>query len=209
MKRIALIGDIVSSRKIRNRAEVQKKMSALFRELNRKDTTIISPFTITLGDEFQALYASADNLFKDMWIIIASLYPVKVKFSIGIGNLTTKINRLQSIGMDGTSFHNARKGLDELKEKPFLFNIITDGGDVLKLERQSLFLISQILKKWKQTRLTVFNMLYEGHTTKEISRKLKITDKAVYKNITAGELNTIIKIFSEISNSVNELLKTK
>ena len=72
-----------------------------------------------------------------------------------------------------------------------------------------MFLISHMLKKWKQTRLMIFNMLYDELSTKEISRKLKISDKAVYKNINAGELSTIIKIVKEISNSINELIKKK
>jgi len=209
MKKIALIGDIVSSRKIKNRAEVQNKLSALFRELNKRDKTIASPFTITLGDEFQVLYGTADNLFKDICRILITLYPVKVKFSIGVGNLTTKINKSQSIGMDGTAFHNARQGLNELKNVSFLINIVTDDADDLELERQSMFLISHMLKKWKQTRLMIFNMLYDELSTKEISRKLKISDKAVYKNINAGELSTIVKIVKEISNSINGLIKKK
>jgi DNA-binding CsgD family transcriptional regulator len=133
---------------------------------------------------------------------------VKVKISIGVGNLSTKLNKLQSIGMDGSAFHNARQGLNELKELPFLINIIADSNNLV-LEKQSLFLISHMLKKWKQTRLTILNLLYEGYSTKEISRKLKISDQAVYKNINAGELYTIIKIVTEISNRLNEIIKKK
>ncbi|MGA7721710.1 MAG: SatD family protein [Ignavibacteriaceae bacterium] len=207
MKKIALIGDIVSSRKINNRAQVQTKLSALFRELNKQDKTIASPFTITLGDEFQTLYYKADNLFKDICLVLITLYPVKVKFSIGIGHLSTKINKSQSIGMDGSAFHNARQGLNELKNKSFLINIIADDKNSFELERQNLFLISHLMKKWKQTRLIIFNMLNEGLEAKEISRNLKISDKAVYKNITAGELSTLLKILNEISNNINHFIK--
>jgi predicted DNA-binding protein YlxM (UPF0122 family) len=208
MGKIALIGDIVSSRKIKNRSEVQSKLETLFGKLNKKNIALASPFTITLGDEFQALYYKADNIFKDIWLILTVLYPEKVKFSIGIGNLSTKLNKIQSIGMDGSAFHNARQGLNELKKLPFLINIIADSNN-LALEKQSLFLISHMLKKWKQTRLTILNLLYEGYSTKEISRKLKISEQAVYKNINAGELDTIIKIVTEISNRLNEIIKKK
>jgi hypothetical protein len=207
MKKIALIGDIVSSRKLKDRARVQSKLYALFREINKQDKTIASPFTITLGDEFQALYIKADNIFKDICRVLITLYPVKVKFSIGIGNLTTKLNKSQSIGMDGTAFHNARQGLSELKNKSFIINLVADGEKSIELERQSLFMISNMIKKWKQTRLMIFDMLTDGLTVQEISSKLKISDKAVYKSITAGDLSIILKIVNEINNNINYLIK--
>ena len=207
MKKIALIGDIVSSRKIKKREETQKRLQRYFNAVNASHKTLISPFTITLGDEFQALYGRSGDLFKDIWEIMLILYPVKVRFSIGVGQLSTRINKKQSIGMDGPAFHNARKGLIELKKTSYLFNITTDTENSNKLARHSLFLISHISSKWKSTRLKILVMLYEGKTAKEISAKLKISDKAVYKNIDSGGLSLIVEITKEITKELNSLIK--
>ena len=207
MKKIALIGDIVSSRKIKKREETQKRLRRYFNAVNASHKTLISPFTITLGDEFQALYGRSGDLFKDIWEIMLILYPVKVRFSIGVGQLSTRINKKQSIGMDGPAFHNARKGLIQLKKTSYLFNITTDTENSNKLARHSLFLISHISSKWKSTRLKILVMLYEGKTAKEISAKLKISDKAVYKNIDSGGLSLIVEITKEITKELNSLIK--
>jgi len=207
MKRIALIGDIVGSRKIKKRGELQRKLLKHLTVINATRRTLLSPYTITLGDEFQALYSSADELFKDIWTILLTLYPARVRFSISLGELFTRINKKQSIGMDGPAFHNARSGLLELKKTPYLFNISTDAEWENELAKQSLFLISQISGKWKSTRLKILIMLYEGMPVKEISNKLKISDKAVYKNIDSGGLNLVAKITKEIAKELNSLIK--
>ncbi len=93
MKKIVLIGDLIASKKIKDRAAVQKKLSNVFKKINSSSKNIISPFTITLGDEFQVVYNSAENLFKDIWQISAALYPEKSRYSIAVGDITTKLNK--------------------------------------------------------------------------------------------------------------------
>ena len=209
MKKIALIGDIVASREIQNRADVQKKLSRLFLNLNKDNNTLDSPYTITIGDEFQALYKRADFIFTDIWKILESIYPESVRFSIGIGELTTKINKNQALGMDGPAFHFAREGLDELKGTSGLFNIKTASEKEILLIKNILPLISQNVIKWKLTRIKIFNLLIEGRTVKEISKKLHVTDKAVYKHIDAGSLNIIIDVLNQITLEINSSLKVK
>ncbi|MCL5029301.1 MAG: SatD family protein [Bacteroidetes bacterium] len=209
MKKIALIGDIVSSKKIKNRSEVQKRLLRLFEKINSGNKNLTSPFTITLGDEFQALYNRPVNLFQNIWQILLVLHPEKARFSIGVGELTTRINTKQSIGMDGPAFHNARQGLMELKKSYSLFTIIDEGKTNFHLAKQSLFLISHVAYKWSSTRLKILNMLYEGKSVKEISGKLGITDKAVYKNIDAGALDIVIEITDGVTAMLNDLLRKK
>lgn len=37
------------------------------------------------------------------------MYPVKLRFGIGIGSIVTDINRELLLGADGPAYHNARK----------------------------------------------------------------------------------------------------
>ncbi len=207
MKKIALIGDIVASRHIKNRAEVQKKISRLFLILNKNNKALLSPYTITIGDEFQALYSKADDVFSDICKIIDALYPETARFSIGIGELTTKINKTQALGMDGPAFHYAREGLDELKSTSILFNVKTEDKEDILYINQTLSHVSQNMIKWKQSRIKIFNLLREGKSIKEMSKKLKVTDKAIYKHIDAGALNIISNIFDGVTRELNKKLK--
>ena len=206
MKRLVLIGDIVASKKITNRKEIQKKLQTLFKSIN-KSKNIISPYTITLGDEFQAVFSNADLVFKNLWEILLALFPNKVRFSLGIGEITTSINTTQAIGMDGPAFYNARKGLIELKQNSFLFNIIHEEEKKIILMKQNLFLLSHLSSGWKETRYKILSYLYEDLSVYQIAKKLKISDKAVYKNIDAGALMNIISITKIISVEINNLLK--
>jgi predicted DNA-binding protein YlxM (UPF0122 family) len=207
LKKLVLIGDIVASKEIKNRKEVQKKLQTLFKSLNKNNKEIISPFTITLGDEFQAVFSKADNVFKYLWEILYALYPVKVRFSFGTGDITTSINTTQAIGMDGPAFYNAREGLNELKQTAFLFNYVSEKERDVKLIKQILFLLSHLSSGWKDKRFKILSFLYDELSIYEIAKKMKITDKAVYKNIDAGALAIIISLTKNISVEINNHLK--
>jgi predicted transcriptional regulator len=60
--------------------------------------------------------------------------------------------------------------------------------------------------KWKLTRIKIFNLLNEGKSVKEISNKLHITDKAIYKNIDLGALKIIVNLFNQITFEINSKL---
>lgn len=206
MKKIVLIGDIISSKKIAQRHKIQSTLKRVFRKINNNEKKLSSPLTITLGDEFQAVYNRADSIFRDIWLISLAVHPVKIRFSIGIGEITTRINKEQAIGMDGPAFYNARAGLDKLKQTPYLFNITGEKLDEQSIIKQCLFLISHFSEGWKAMRLQILTMLYDKSSVLEISKKLKISDKAVYKNIDAGALFIIINITDEISRTINKML---
>jgi SatD family (SatD) len=206
MKKIVIIGDIVNSKRISQRSKVQLKLNSIFRKLN-DDKSLLSPYTITLGDEFQAVYNKADLIFNHIWQINSSVYPIKIRFSLGIGDITTKINRKNAIGMDGPAFYNARSGLLKLKESGFLLFVSADGLPFRELVTQSLLLVSHLSSGWKKTRLNIISLLYNNLNAAEIAKKLKITDKAVYKNIDAGALKIIINLTTEITKAINQSLQ--
>lgn len=65
MMYIALIGDIIESKKIQDRAQVQQQLLRLMKELNwQYQDYLISPFTVTTGDEFQALFSPNSYMFQ-------------------------------------------------------------------------------------------------------------------------------------------------
>ena len=206
MKKIVLIGDIVDSKSISERGKIQLQLNTVFKKINN-DKQLLSPYTITLGDEFQAVYSKADSVFNHIWQISLAIYPLKIRFSIGAGDITTKINRKQAIGMDGPAFYNARNGLNELKESGFLFTINSDELISKEIIKQSLFLISQLISGWKKSRFDILVLLNENISIGEIAKKLKITDKAVYKNIDAGALKIITDLTREITSNLNKSLK--
>lgn len=195
---IGIIADIVASRAETARGQVQKKLVKVLNAINRERSEVLaSPYTVTLGDEFQALYRTPVGLFGDLWRISAALHPVRVRYSVALGGLSTSLNREQAIGMDGPVFHIARDGLEQAKKLRAVFRV---GGafENIELINDALMLISHSARDWNSNRLAIEADLSAGKPVKEISKRVGISESAVYKNIKAAALNTVTAITRDI-----------
>ncbi len=214
---IVVIGDIVASKKLGNsdRKRAQELLTRKFKEINKSSESIISPYTITLGDEFQAVYHDASTILEDCWNIIAELYPIMIRFSISAGTIVTPINTKQALAMDGPAFYNARDGINELKASGYLFGLNVEqisgepqNNPVLNLVNHSLQLLSVEMQSWKKVRHQVLVMLLKGIPIKEIAAKLGVSLVAVYKNRDDGELDLVMNLKESITEVINnELIK--
>lgn len=155
---VAVIGDIVKSRKLEERAQIQDKLKYLLAEINDKyKADLASDFMITLGDEFQGLLRYGGHTLQILSEIETGMEPVRLRFGLGIGQIKTAIDPKFPLGADGPAYHNARKMIDQLKanEKKYetaAANIrIATGQDTDEIDDllNSLFSLCTILKsKW-------------------------------------------------------------
>ncbi len=207
MKVAAVIADIVESRKLRDRGNIQEELARLLDSVNEKNDGIASPYTITLGDEFQAVYRHTEGMFEDFWRILAGLHPVKVRFSVGVGDIVTDLNPEEALGMDGPAFHRARDGIEaDLAKSHALFHVEAD----VKRRRfvnKTLDLISKYARTWKKNRFEILCSLFEAQEAQEIAERIDISVRAVYKNIDKGGLEEIVAISEEIETICQEALK--
>lgn len=208
MQVIALIGDIVASKELARRDAVQKKLGSVLAEINRTSGGLASPYTLTLGDEFQSVYRRADSLFADIITIMAGVHPVQVRFAVGVGELATKINPKQALGMDGPAFHRARAALAELKDTERLLRIAGE-ADAWRLANHVLSLVSHRIDGWERNRLLILAGLLRGRKVREIEQELTVSTVAVYKNIRAAALDDVVGICQEITTELNALLPAK
>jgi len=207
-RNIVLVGDLVASRRIVERSAVQEKLRACLRQLNaKKRGGLVSPYTITLGDEFQAVFTAPDRFYRDALAILIALYPVEVRFALAIGEISTPINTKQAIGMDGPAFHEARAMIERLKKTKSLFAIAGPDKAGLTLINESLALVSHSIVKWPVSRLEILQGLIGNVTVKQMARDLRVTDKAVYKSIDAGAIRTIVPLFGEITASLRQVME--
>ena len=209
MKVACVIGDIVRSRHAENRNQLQRRIANQLTQLNRiKDHKLLSPYTLTLGDEFQAVYRKADRIFRDSFAILCSVYPLRVRFSVGVGELHTRINHKRAIGMDGPAFYAARAGVAKMKASGAIFHVTREEEEISRWINLSLDLISNLTSKWKKNRVYTLHRLLSGDTPKGIAQKASLTATGVYKNIQVGALDTVASIFREIENTIDDFLDT-
>ncbi len=115
MNYIVLKGDIINSRDSKNRDQIQQTLSRRLKELNKKYKDVIAAeFMITSGDGFQGLMKSAVHLF-DITDELEDSIPIKLRFGIGIGTLSTSINHKNSALIDGPCYHRADDMLSDIK----------------------------------------------------------------------------------------------
>lgn len=206
MNYIVLIADIIKSKEIDKRNKLQSELQNKLDEISNNSKGLLSPFTITLGDEFQAVYNKGQYLLKDIFNILVKIYPVSIRFAIGWGEITTDINKKSSIGMDGEAFYNARDGLDRLKKVDY--SIIQFYGDLFKSTEfinKSLSLSLSIMSDWKENTWFIFNQLMHNKPVKKIAPKLNITERGVYKIIDTNRIRNFVEYFNALDK---ELIKS-
>ena len=205
MNRLVLIADIIDSRNLPNRGQVQSGLESVLGELNGQHRELLSPYTITLGDEFQAVFGGADSVFADILAIMRQLHPVELRFALGVGPLSTAINPEHAIGMDGPAFHNARDLLTEMKHDSRTLAITglpEDDG----LQEAALGLFNLQLRKWQPNRLAILQQLLQGCEITVIAQDLGITERSVYKNIHEGGLSYAIELIRALTRRMNDTL---
>jgi len=204
MNYLALIGDIKESKKLVDRDAVQGRLLEVCNDLNQQADflRLVSPFTVTLGDEFQAVFDGAQNIWSSVFAVESALYPVRLRFGMGIGSIDTAINRSQSIGMDGPAFHLAREAVGSLKAEWGSYRVLGMKDSQL-LALHALDLVSHNRESWNRNRVGILSYLLKGANVASIAKTIGISEQAVYKNIRHGGLESVRGIFAGISQELD------
>ncbi|MFW0774387.1 SatD family protein [Paenarthrobacter nitroguajacolicus] len=122
---MALIVDIVNSRKLRDRLGAQQSIRSVFDDA-RKEHPVLRPLWPTVGDEFQAVFATlGDALLTTALVRLALPEDVDCRFGLGRGE-TVYVDPSAPIAIqDGSAWWNAREAIElthrkEHKNEPYL-----------------------------------------------------------------------------------------
>ena len=204
MMYIALIGDIIESKKIQDRAQVQQQLLRLMKELNwQYQDYLISPFTVTTGDEFQALFSPNSYMFQIIDQLSVAFSPYEIRFGIGVGEMVTEINKEQSIGSDGPAYWLAREAINHIHDKNDYginhISVFLANEEVSWTVNAMLAACSFVQSKWTEVQYDVLKQLLteniydETFSHKEIARSLGITPSAFNKRIKASGLKIYLR----------------
>ena len=204
MMYIALIGDIIESKKIQDRAQVQQQLLRLMKELNwQYQDYLISPFTVTTGDEFQALFSPNSYMFQIIDQLSVAFSPYEIRFGIGVGDMITEINKEQSIGSDGPAYWLAREAINHIHDKNDYginhISVFLADEEVTWTVNAMLAACSFIQSKWTEVQYDVLKQLLteniydETSSHKEMARSLGITPSAFNKRIKASGLKIYLR----------------
>ena len=89
----AMIGDLINSKKLlaEDRAAIQERLKALLNGVNENFSSfLVSPFLMTLGDEFQGVLTAAKPALEIIEFLGQNLLEFPIQIRYGIGNGLTK-----------------------------------------------------------------------------------------------------------------------
>ncbi len=121
------MGDVVGSKK--NAGNIlAKHFAAMAAYINQTyQTEILSPLTITLGDEFQGIVKNCRIgeeiiLAAEEWLLQLDIV-IRIRYVLQFGEIETPINHKIAYGMLGSGLTETRNILNELKKEKDRFKI--------------------------------------------------------------------------------------
>ena len=212
----AIIGDIKGSKTIERRKEVQENLAVVLNEMNEQySEDIASRFMITLGDEFQGLLSNGIRVMQIISKIEGRMYPVKIRFGIGVGEITTEINPHMAIGADGPGYYRARAAIVYLKENEKKKQ--TSASDIRlevedhNQESQALInaifgLMTAIKSTWTiRQREIIQDMLEHRDNQTDTAERLNIKQPTVNRVLMAGNYYAYKEAFDTVEKALGEI----
>lgn len=211
---IAIIGDIKNSKELENRRDTQIKLNSVLNNINAKYKSVISAkFMITLGDEFQGLLCRGDGALDIIEEIQRAMYPVKIRFGIGVGQITTEINAEMAIGADGPGYYKAREAIEMLKNSEYrnktqAANIrieVEDDENSITIMLNTIFsLMAVIQDNWsRRQREIVWAYEQYGGSQLECAERLNISQSSVQRSL----INSNYYAYKDAKETVNTVLR--
>lgn len=211
---IAIIGDIKESRKIEDRSEVQKNLKGILKKINQiYEKDISSKFIITLGDEFQGLLCNGENILHIIEDIQREMYPIEIRFGIGVGGITTKINTEMAIGADGPGYYMARNAIERLKydeqknktcQAEMRIEIDGDEQNISMLINTIFSLINTIKSEWTNRQREIIQEIEKyGGSQAECAKRLGVSQSTIYRGLNSGNYYA----YKNAKDTVNYVLK--
>lgn len=201
---LALIADVIDSKMVQERLDLQKQVEKTLQKMNELfGDYLASRFTLTLGDEFQALLEVDAPVFQIIDTLRFELNPTQLRFGIGLGEIVTAIDPLQSVGADGPAYWNARGAINFVHQKNDYGNtqIYFSSGK----ENQDFFVNALIASgeairsSWRDSQEEILlNLLKrsvysESFSQQDLAQSLSINPSALSKRLKSSSIRVYLR----------------
>lgn len=208
-----IMGDIISSRKADSEIDLYNSFNEVINSFNSNyKELIVSPLTITLGDEFQGLTSSLCNSFiiANMMRINLLKKNIHMRFSIGTISIDSSlvINIKKSWNLGNSGLANIREILNDKKSKnSYRFNLsndeIAEREIITKLLNTVGYSMTLIEESWTDKQLeTVLEYKKKNSSKANLALSLGKSRNSLYKNLKAAQ----IELYDEQCESIYSVL---
>jgi hypothetical protein len=176
---IAVIGDVVESRRIEQRAKAQDLLQDLLAFYNATfSESILAPFSLSRGDEIQALLVHAAVAPDILWHAAVRFPHSAIRFGFGVGELSTPLAPLP-MQTDGPAWWAARKAVENAAATRRNGGVWQgfDGDDQVLTAFGTL--LGHVRGRLTQRQRAVLEQLRSGADMVQVAERLGITKQAV------------------------------
>ena len=187
---VALIGDVVRSRTRADRQDLHDELTAALDDANRS-VAGEDPLVITVGDEFQGVYATLGGALHASFVVRAALHPrTDVRFGLGRGAVTT-LDPVRGIH-DGPAYWAARDAITTAKERAQKAQTRTsrtayvgpeDDPATVAAVQSALDCLDFMVGSMSSTSREIFGGLMGAHTQQELAERLGLSASAVSQRV--------------------------
>lgn len=187
---LALLADLVGSRRVADRAAVQRRMLETVEALNaRYADDLAAPLAVSRGDEVQGLFARRDAVVPVIVELADALHPVEWCCGVGWGGLSTPLGT-EVVRLDGPAFHGARAALERAQGGGrwlAVEGIGSAAGQVL----ESLFALMQALRHRWTDRQIEFIRAARGALQKDVAARFDVSPSTVSESLKAAGFGAV------------------
>lgn len=215
---LALIADVIDSKMVQERFNLQKQLEKTLQKMNERFGDYLSScFTLTLGDEFQALLKVNAPVFQIIDTLRSELSPTQLRFGIGLGEIVTAIDPLQSIGADGPAYWNARAAINLVHQKNDYGNTqiyFSSGNDSKDLLVNALIASGEAIRSgWRGSQEDILldllqrSVYSETFSQQELAQSLAIQPSALSKRLKSSSIRVYLRGRAAALTSIQALAK--
>jgi len=206
-----LMADVINSGG-KNPTLLMTQLKDVVTTINKeKGANLISPLTITLGDEFQGVANSMENgiqiIFAIEEIILKKQYDLRLRYVLNFGQIDTEINNKIAYEMLGEGLTYARKELNSLKNKDSRFQIRLNRNDAAKETclNKAFFIYQNFVDSWKEKDLKIVTEFLLKEDYKIVAQKVQIDPSNAWRR----KKSLHIQEYKDIKNIILFILNSK
>jgi hypothetical protein len=197
-----LMADIIQSSDYEG-FDLAEDFKSLVHNINSKNKKkLLSPLTITLGDEFQGI---VKNLKTGLEVILQIeellLYEkYHLRYVLYYGEIETPINPEIAYGMLGSGLSSARKMLETLKETERRFRVVSNVNTKSEALNDALWVYQNICSKWNTTEDKLLAAQFINFVDyKLVAEKMGVDRSQIWKKMKSLNISSYFAIRNIIS----------
>lgn len=202
-----LSGDVLSSRRMKDKEAFQKTLEKACRKINKAYAgDVYADFKILKGiDEIEGVLLNISHIYAIVSSFLEQIYPHSMRFVLASGFIDTSLESRNISKMDGPVFHRAYDMMGELKRSKLLFAISTGDETVDDLVGGGINSLLLLKGNWSAKQYMIVKAYREKGSQYGAAKALGITQQSVSKALTRAMWKEIESIENRLNHALLNL----